>query len=157
MISNFDVSRERNADGIFRFASAASGTPMLLHEADISAEYPADVDDENLSAQGFSPALPGEVTKISSALALFKAARILAKVLEELYPASGYRKISLTRLHTLSDEVDQWSRHLPSHLRLRFENDKPSTGTISCRSPLLVRTAPHFPSINLDTNNAIVH
>lgn len=111
---------------------------MLLREADISAEYPKDVDDENVTQEGLSPALPGELTKISSALALFKASRILAKVLEDLYPASTTYQLSLKKLRALSDELDQWENNLPTHLRLRFSNDKPSTGVISCRSPLLV-------------------
>ena len=115
---------------------------MLLREADISTEYPKDVDDENITHQGLSPTLPGELTKFSSALALFKASRILAKTLEELYPASATYQLSLKKLRVLSDELDQWSQNLPSHLRLQFLNDKPSTGIISCRSPLLVSGVP---------------
>lgn len=113
---------------------------MLLRDADISAEYPKDVDDENITTQGLSPTLPGELTKISSALALFKASRILAKVLEDLYPAANSYQLSLKKLHTLARELEQWSNDLPTHLRLTFLNDKPSTGVISCRSPLLVST-----------------
>jgi hypothetical protein len=111
---------------------------MLLRDDDITTELPADVDDENLSAQGFSPTLPGEVTKISSALALFRVAKILSKALSNLYPAKASYQLPLTKLHALSDELDQWSEELPDHLRLRFCNDKPSTHMISCRSPLLV-------------------
>src|SRR5271163_3497500 len=127
-----------------RFTSAASGAPMLLRDADVSADYPKDVDDENITHQGLSPTLPGELTKISSALALFKGSRILAKTLEELYPASTTYQLSLKKLRALSDELDQWSQNLPCHLRLEFLNDKPSTGIVSCRSPLLV--SPKFHS-----------
>jgi hypothetical protein len=122
----------------YRFVSVASGAPLLLREADVSAEYPKDVDDENITHQGLLPTLPGELTKLSSALALFKASRILGKALEALYPASTTYQLSLKKLHVLSDELDQWSQDLPSHLRLQFSNDKPSTAVISCRSPLLV-------------------
>jgi hypothetical protein len=115
---------------------------MLLRDADVSTEYPKDVDDENITHQGLSPTLPGELTKISSAIALFKASRILAKALEDLYPASTTYQLSLKKLHALSDELDQWSQDLPSHLRLQFSNDKPSTGVISCRSPILVCHVP---------------
>ena len=121
-----------------RFTSAATGTPALFRDSDITTEFPQDVDDENLSNQGFSPSLPGEVTKISSALALFRVSKILSKVLDALYPAKASFQLSLTKLHTLSDELDQWSEELPDHLRLRFCNDKPATNLISCRSPLLV-------------------
>ena len=117
---------------------------MLLRDADVSTDYPRDVDDENITHQGLSPTLPGELTKISSALALFKGSRILAKTLEELYPASMTYQLSLKKLRTLSDELDQWSQNLPCHLRLQFLNDKPSTGIISCRSPLLVSPQVHW-------------
>jgi hypothetical protein len=125
-----------------KLLSAATGTPVLLRDDDISTEYPADVDDENLTMQGFSPTLPGELTKISSALALIKVSRVLSKALDTLYPAKAIYQLSLTKLHALSDELDQWSEELPEHLRLRFCNDKPATNLISCRSPLLVS----FPS-----------
>lgn len=122
---------------IDKFVSNITGMPMLLRDADITTEFPADVDDENINEHGFSPALPGELTKISSALALFRMSRILAKTLEHLYPAGASYSISLKKLHSLSDELDQWHEELPDHLRLRFCNDKPATHVISDRSPLL--------------------
>lgn len=124
---------------LYRYASAVTGMPMLLREVDVSTEFPADVDDENINEQGFSPALPGELTKISSALAFFRLSRILSKTLEHLYPAGAVYSISLKKLHSLSDELDQWHEELPDHLRLRFCNDKPATNLTSDRSPLLVR------------------
>ena len=113
---------------------------MLLRDNDITAEYPADVDDENIGPQGISPSLPGELTKISSSLALIRITRILSKTLEHLYPAKASYQLSLNKLHSLSDELDQWSEELPEHLRLRFCNDKPATNLITCRSPILVCT-----------------
>lgn len=112
--------------------------PTLLRDDDITVEYPADVDDENISEHGLSPGLPGELTRISSAIALFRMSRILSKTLECLYPAKSSYSISLKKLHSLSDELDQWHEELPEHLRLRFCNDKPATHLISDRSPILV-------------------
>ena len=123
-----------------RFTSATTGTPMLLQDCDISTDLPADVDDENITREGFSPALPGEITKVSSALAFFRVSQILSKTLETLYPAKASYQLSLTKLHAISDELDQWQEELPDHLRLRFCNDKPATNLISDRSPLLVST-----------------
>ena len=125
---------------------------MLLRDADVSTDYPKDIDDENITHQGLSPTLPGELTKISSALALFKGSRILARTLEELYPASTAYQLSLKKLRALSDELDQWSQSLPCHLRLQFLNDKPSTGVVSCRSPLLVSPSSWFPKSEPTTN-----
>ena len=128
-----------------KFTSAATGSPMLLRDRDITTDLPAEIDDENISAHGVSPSLPGELTKVSSALALFKVAKILSATLSELYPSGARYELSLEKLHSLSDQLDQWSQNLPSHLRLQFKQDKPSTNVVSCRSPLLV-------SMTKDTN-----
>jgi hypothetical protein len=109
-----------------------------LKDEDVHCEYPVDADDEYVTEKGFLPTLPGEYTKLSSALALFKASRILAKVLTENYPASSTYDISLRKIMVLSDELDDWLKTLPSHLRLQFIQDKPSTNVVSSRSPLLV-------------------
>ena len=111
-----------------------------MKDDDVHCEYPVDADDEYVSERGFQPTLPGESTKLSSALALFRAARILSRVLEEVFPAHASYDLSLKKLSDLSEELDAWSSSLPPHLHLQFTQDKPSTGTISSRSPLLSLT-----------------
>lgn len=115
-----------------------TGLPILLRDCDITTEYPADVDDENVTETGFLPALPGESTRLSSALALLGASRILSKVLDVLYPSPAGYEVPVTKLRAISDELDAWQRGLPPHLKLEFSQDKPSTGITSSRSPLLV-------------------
>jgi hypothetical protein len=110
----------------------------LLKEEDIHAEYPADTDDEYVTEKGFQPTLPGEFTKISSALALFRASRILSKVLDQNYPAAATHDLSLRSLATLENELNEWSDSLPVHLKLTFAQDKPSTDVTGSRSALLV-------------------
>ncbi|MCJ1391399.1 hypothetical protein MMC18_004263 [Xylographa bjoerkii] len=119
------------------FSAAVMGVPKLLMDDDIQTEFPADVDDENVTERGFQPALPGESTKLSSALALFRLAKIISKVLQEIYPADASKETSLQRISALSDELDGWNNDLAPHLRLKFIQDKPSTNVISSRSPLL--------------------
>ncbi|THD00470.1 hypothetical protein EYZ11_000034 [Aspergillus tanneri] len=110
---------------IDRFAAALTGLPVLLREGDIRTEYPEDIDDENVTETGFLPTLPGESTRVSSAIALFAASRILNKALEDLYPSDGDYVIS----------------------------DKPSTNVTSSRSPLLslvyyfIRSLIHRPAV----------
>ncbi|KAL9592521.1 MAG: hypothetical protein Q9179_006636 [Wetmoreana sp. 5 TL-2023] len=122
------------------FSAAMLGLPKLLREDDIHTEYPVDIDDENVSERGFQPTLPGESTRLSSALALFRGSRILAKVLDEMYPASLSYELSLPKTSALNDELDSWLNSLPAYLRLQFVQDKPATHTVGSRSPLLVRT-----------------
>ena len=120
------------------FSAALLGLPRLLNGGDIHAEHPADVDDENVSEQGFQSTLPGEPTRISSALALFRLSRILSNVLDENYPATSPHELSLQKISGLNDELDSWLGSLSPHLRLHFVQDKPSTNVVGSRSPLLV-------------------
>jgi hypothetical protein len=122
----------------FSFTAAILGLPKLLREEDVHAEYPADTDDEYVTEKGFQPTLPGECTRLSGALALFRAARILAQVLEQIYPAATPHELSLRQMVALASDLDAWCEELPSHLRLNFAQDKPSTDVTGSRSPLLV-------------------
>lgn len=121
-----------------RLSAALTGMPLLLRESDIEIDYPVDVDDENVTQTGFLPTLPGESTRLSSALALFGASRILTRVLEDLYPSKSGYKVNASKVHSLVGQLDSWLHTLPSHLRLEFSQDKPSTNVTSSRSPLLV-------------------
>jgi len=120
-------------------SAAHLGLPKLIKEEDVHCEYPVDADDEYVTEKGFLPTLPGEFTKLSSALALFRMSRILSKVLTELYPASTTHDISFRTIGALADELEAWSNNLAPHLRLTFLQDKPSTNVTSSRAPILVR------------------
>jgi hypothetical protein len=115
------------------------GLPQLLRDSDIETEYPVAIDDEYVEEKGYLPTLPGESSKISSALALFRASRILSKILQKLYPANPSQDLSLQDMFTLEAELDEWSEKLPQHLKLTFVQDKPSTDVTGSRSALLVR------------------
>lgn len=104
-------------------------------------EYPVDADDEFVTEKGFLPTLPGESTKISSALALFRLSRVLSRVLSDLYPASATHEISFRTISSLADDLEEWMSNLAPHLRLGFQQDKPSTNMTSSRSPILVNFA----------------
>lgn len=120
------------------FSAALLGLPKLLKDGDIHTEYPSDVDDENVTERGFQPTLPGESTRLSSALALFRLARIMSEVLTEIYPSASSHNLSLQQISALGDRLDTWRDELAPHLRLQFVQDKPSTNVVSSRSPLLV-------------------
>ncbi|OPB37079.1 Zn2Cys6 transcriptional regulator [Trichoderma guizhouense] len=120
--------------------AAITGLPKLLKEEDVQAEYPSDTDDEYVTEKGFQPTLPGEYTRISSALALFRATRILARVLDKVYPAAASYDLSLQQISAFEAELDGWYDDLPAHLRLNFAHGKPSTDVTGSRSPLLALT-----------------
>lgn len=122
----------------FSLCATLTGLPVLLREEHIQTEYPEDIDDENVTESGFLPTLPGESTRISSALALFSASRVLNSTLDSIYPSDGGYEIPLSKMRSTSEQLEKWVKGLPAHLRLEFSQDKPSTNVISSRSPLLV-------------------
>lgn len=129
------------------FSAVTLGLPKLLKDEDVHCEYPVDADEEYIEETGFKAPCPGEFTRISSALALFRAARILSRVLQEVYPALPSYDLSLLKLAALSADLDNWNQSLAPHLRLPFAQDKPSTGTTSSRSPLLSLTYHYIQSL----------
>ncbi|RYP01380.1 hypothetical protein DL766_004455 [Monosporascus sp. MC13-8B] len=135
------------------FSASMLGLPKLMKEEDVHAEYPSDTDDEYVTEKGFQPTLPGEYTKLSSALALFRLSRILAHVLERIYPAASTHELSLQLLSSLDSDLSEWGDNLPTHLKLNFVQDKPSTDVTGSRSPILalayyyVRTLIHRPAV----------
>ncbi|KAL4995116.1 fungal-specific transcription factor domain-containing protein [Aspergillus recurvatus] len=136
-----------------RLCATLTGLPVLLREEHIRTEYPEDIDDENVTETGFLPTLPGELTRISSALALFSASRVLNSMLETIYPSDGGYEIPLSKMRSVTEQLDEWVKGLPAHLRLEFSQDKPSTNVISSRSPLLsviyyfIRSLIHRPAV----------
>ncbi|KAJ5664416.1 Transcription factor [Penicillium longicatenatum] len=142
-----------------RFSSALTGMPVLLRESDIQVEYPVDVDDEYVTETGFLPTLPGESTRLSSALALFGVSRILNKALEDLFPSKAGYNIYVSKMRVVTEQLDEWLSTLPPHLRLEFPQDKPSTNVTSSRSPLLslvyffIRSLIHRPAVCFANEN----
>lgn len=135
------------------FSAASMGLPQLLQDSDIECEYPTAIDDEYVEELRFLPTLPGETSKLSNALALFDATRILSRVLRKLYPAKVNQDLSLQDMASLESELNQWSEKLPQHLKLTFIADKPSVRVTGDRSALLslayyhIRSLIHRPAI----------
>ncbi|KAK6530146.1 hypothetical protein TWF694_003514 [Orbilia ellipsospora] len=142
------------------FSASMLGLPTLINDEETSIEYPADIDDEYVSESGILPTMPGDHTKISSALALFRGSRILSKVLSTIYSMKSSTKQSYKQLQQLEQELDTWKTNLPEHLRLEFVNGMPATNIVSSRSPLLVfayyyiRILIHRSTIGSDSNNS---
>jgi hypothetical protein len=107
----------------------------LICDGEVQCEYPFDIE-ELVGKQSHLP--PGESTKTSSSLALFKLARVLSKVLEDLYAVKTGQSLLFKTVASLQDALDAWSSGLAPHLRLHFEKDRPSADTIHSRAPILV-------------------
>jgi hypothetical protein len=99
------------------------------------------------------PTLPGESTRISSALALFGASRILNETLEEFYTQKTDYNVCVSKICLVDGHLDDWQQALPAHLRLEFSQDKPNANATGSRSLLLslvyyfIRSLIHRPAV----------
>jgi hypothetical protein len=65
-------------------------------------------------------------------------------VLDQNYPAAATHDLSLQSIMNLESELNEWCEKLPTHLKLTFVQDKPSTDVTGSRSALLVSSNDHF-------------
>ena len=99
---------------------------------------PQDVDDEYITDDSFLTAPPGESTRVSSALAMCRGARVMADILDTVYPPAPSHEISVQEIGSLSEQLDLWYTGLAPHLCLKFMQEKPCTAVIGSRAPFLV-------------------
>ena len=112
------------------------GLPRLFKDEDISAEYPHGIDEEYINERDFLPIFFSDSSKGSSAIALFRCSRVLARVLDTVYATTLPRDESL--LEELQNELERWRTELAPHLRLEFVNGVPATKAVHSQPLLLV-------------------
>lgn len=114
------------------------GLPRLFKDVDITAEYPLDIDDGYINEQNFLSIFSSDSSIGSSAVALFRCSRVLARVLDIMYPTAVAHDGSLRRLEELQTELEGWRAELAPHLWLEFVNGVPGTKLVHCQPLLLV-------------------
>jgi len=130
------------------FSSAIVGLPRLLDDQQIDTEFPADLDDDYVTEMGFLPTPPGNFSMMSAALANFRLAKIISRLLSQVYSPA---KVSLATIRAIESELNDWRNGLPSYLRVDLPNCVPSSTTFHTHAPMLllsyhfVRTLIHRP------------
>lgn len=128
------------------FSSAIVGLPKLLDDQQIDAEFPADLyissvsltkfrDDDYVTEMGFLPTPPGNFSIMSAALALFRASKILARLLSQVYSP---QRVSLSTIQSIECELNDWRNGLPSYLRVDLPNPVPSSTNFHSHAPTLL-------------------
>ncbi|KAI0434368.1 transcriptional regulatory protein GAL4 [Xylaria sp. FL1042] len=102
------------------FLSVALGRPRTFHDDDINAEFPACLDDDELTKPRVttSRALP---SRMFASLAHIKLARIIGRIVRELYsiqPISAGRRTVLTE--RISKELSDWRVEFSTFLDADF-------------------------------------
>ena len=100
---------------------ASQGLPRQLRDQDIDVDYPNDLDDDFLDSEELGLRPLGEVTEMSAALAIWRIARILSLILEELCTSNRQRFYS--NALDLDEKLDSWRQNLPRHLRFEITSE----------------------------------
>jgi hypothetical protein len=140
------------------FSSAVVGLPQILDDRQIDTEFPADLyylvecfnsrDDDYVTEMGFLPAPPGNFSTMSAAIALFRCSKILSRVLCEIYSP---KRVAISTIHSIEDDLSDWRNGLPSYLRTDVANCMTSSTSVHSHAPMLlfvfhwVRTLIHRP------------
>ncbi|KAG8526786.1 uncharacterized protein KY384_008215 [Bacidia gigantensis] len=133
------------------FSASLLGQSQSFEDGDITCEYPEGDEDGNAEVSTPLSLKSGETPRLSRAPVIVGGARMLSRVLDEMYPVDAPRRLSLQTISALSGDLDKWWAEVPSHLKLEFVQDKPCTNIVGSRSPFItlayhyIRTLIHRP------------
>lgn len=113
------------------FLSTTIGLPLVLQDKDIDQPLPIEVNDEYITEHGILTPPPGTPSFFQAFNAHAKLMRILAKVVQHLYPPNGTKMettnvtymISYARIKEIEKDLHDWSEQLPAAWRPGPEGD----------------------------------
>jgi hypothetical protein len=113
------------------YLSTTLGLPILLHDRDIDQPWPTEVDDVYITENGIHKPPPGTPSFLEAFNAHMKLMRILARVVENLYPPTGAEKgpanvtyvISVSKIKEIEQDLHNWHEHLSPTWRPGPEED----------------------------------
>lgn len=108
------------------YVGAVLGLPQMLSDDDIDQEFPTEIDDDYITAQGIRPMPAGTFPLQRASNAHTRLTNILRKVVRYIYPVRGaiYNgqadsrySISHKRIRELERDLQTWMDQLPTELR----------------------------------------
>lgn len=113
------------------YLSTTLGLPLLLQDKDIDQPLPTEVDDEYITETAIKLPPPGTPSFMQAFNAHAKLMRILAKVVEYLYPPIGANvgstdvtyMVSYARVREIEQDLHDWHKDLPPAWRPGPEQD----------------------------------
>lgn len=116
------------------YVGAMVGLPRFLEDDDIDQEWPAEVDDENITATGITPMPEGTISVMAAFNAHTRIVHVLSKICKYVYPLKGTqdsRKNSITytvgysKIRELEEDLGKWLDELPAALKPGGEASPP--------------------------------
>ena len=74
---------------------------------------------------------------MSAAIALFRASKILSRLLSQVYSP---QRVSLGLLQSIESDLNDWRNGLPSYLRVDLSNCVPTSANFHSHAPMLLLT-----------------
>ena len=107
------------------YVGAMLGLPQMLSEEDIDQEFPAEIHDDYITADGIQAPPAGTFPLIKATNAHTRLTNILRKVVRYIYPIKGSAAllagdkytISHGRIRELERDLQHWMDELPMELR----------------------------------------
>ena len=105
-------------------------------------------DDDYVTEMGFLPTPPGNFSVMSAAIAMFRASKILSRLLGCVYAP---QRVALSTVQSIECELNEWRNGLPSYLRAELANPVPNSNNFHTHAPMLllvyhwIRTLIHRP------------
>jgi hypothetical protein len=108
------------------YVGAMLGLPRLLEDDDIDQEFPAEVDDEYITADGIKSMPDGTLSVMAAFNAHTRIVQILAKLCKAVYPTKGTQAgskdsvtytVGYSKIRELESDLAQWLDQLPAQLK----------------------------------------
>lgn len=118
------------------YVGAMLGLPQTLHDDDIDQEFPTEVPDDCITAQGISPIPPGsDPPPMAAANANFRLCQLVSKIVRLIYPikgshndgttTSGAYSVPYSSVKEIETDLQQWQESLPPQLVPGYEHPSP--------------------------------
>ncbi|KAL9051246.1 MAG: hypothetical protein Q9162_006135 [Coniocarpon cinnabarinum] len=101
------------------FVGALLGLPLTLSDHDIDQDFPAEVDDENITPHGIKPQAAGHIPLIAASNQDFTLTKIIQKLTKHVYPIKGPHsggrsvyKVPLSAIKEIERDLQNWEDQL---------------------------------------------
>ena len=108
------------------YVGAMLGLPRFLEDEDIDQEWPAEVDDENITESGIQPMPEGTISVMAAFNAHTRIVQVLSKICKYVYPIKGTQSgdkdavtytVEYSKIRELEQDLAQWLDALPAALK----------------------------------------
>lgn len=111
------------------YVNAMLGLPRSIAEEDFDQELPEEIDDENITEDGYFPQKEGKISSAGIANAHTRLITILSHVMKQIYPVkqeateqdgateAPLYNVAHTKVTEMEDEIREWLESLPMELR----------------------------------------